>query len=294
MPNEKHFEDVLAKYPELIEDGLTLVGRQQVLHGRRIDLLFEDKLQRHLLVELKWGPIKDEHIGQLMHYEGTLLSDSNPDLRVMLIGTRVPPNIRRSLDHHGIAWKEIRAADILAFAREKQDGDLESLFQDEGGIGNEAANLRKANRADASVVRQNAIIGQPPALLAVIEPKFLEQAFEEFGNGKERISFGTNAPLHQFVGAPIQRVYFKVKGNPAIVAQAALIEITNVNQPAERLGGYASEVRQFYYRFNELTRLARPIPLSSLRRYGTGTAVRNDVPGACVVEEVRPLHISPH
>jgi hypothetical protein len=124
----------------------------------------------------------------------------------------------------------------------------------------------------------------------VIEPKFLEQAFEEFRKGRERISFGTNAPLHQFEGAPIQRVYFKVKGNPSIVAQAALIEITKIDQPAERLGGYTPVMRQFYYRFHHLARLARPIPLSSLRYYGTGNAVRNDVPGACVIEEVDDGH----
>jgi RecB family endonuclease NucS len=56
---EKNFEDIIARYPELIEEGLTLKGRQVTLYGRRMDLLFEDKFKRKLIVELKIGPIKD-------------------------------------------------------------------------------------------------------------------------------------------------------------------------------------------------------------------------------------------
>jgi hypothetical protein len=105
--DEKTFEDILVKYPHLIEEGLVLEGRQVMVYGRRMDLLFKDTFGRQLIVELKGGPIKDEHIGQVMSYEGSILSHGNPDLRIMLVGTRVPPNIRKSLDHHGIAWKEI-------------------------------------------------------------------------------------------------------------------------------------------------------------------------------------------
>jgi hypothetical protein len=53
MPNEKDFETLLAKYPELIEVGLQLRGRQVVVQGRRMDLLFEDTVGRQLIAELK-------------------------------------------------------------------------------------------------------------------------------------------------------------------------------------------------------------------------------------------------
>ena len=65
---EKYFEDVLTKYTELVEDDLTLLGRQVTVCGRRIDLLFEDRNKRKLIVELKIGPIKDQHIGQTLSY----------------------------------------------------------------------------------------------------------------------------------------------------------------------------------------------------------------------------------
>jgi len=129
--NERTFETILAKYPELIEDGLEMKGRQVSMYGRRIDLLFADAFQRKLIIELKVGPIKDQHIGQVMSYEGMLLSADDPSIRVMLIGNRVPPNIRRALDHHGIAWKEISVSSLLAHLRDKSDSEILGLFPPE-------------------------------------------------------------------------------------------------------------------------------------------------------------------
>ncbi len=280
MPNEKDFEDALAKYPELIEEGLRLIGRQKVLYGRRIDLLFEDKLQRQLLVELKSGPIRDEHIGQLMHYEGALLSGDNPDLRIMLIGTRVPPNIRRSLDHHGIAWKEIRAAEVLAHVRDKQDPDLAAKFNNELDAERASPSAEGRRRTSALNSRQHGTsIGKSPALLALVEQRWIEQALEEFGSGKQRIFFGTKAGLARARSLPITTVYFKVTRQTCVSAKAELIEITDEHPPSEeRLFSRTTTEWKFYYGFRNLTRLPKPVPLSSLRRYGSGLTVRNDVP----------------
>lgn len=131
MIHEKDFEDIICKYPDLIEDGLTLKGRQVTLFGRRMDMLFEDKFKRRLIIELKVGPIKDAHIGQILSYEGMLLSDDDPSIRVMLVGNRVPPNIQRSLDHHGIAWQEITFSHLKTFLEEKQDYTFLSLMDSE-------------------------------------------------------------------------------------------------------------------------------------------------------------------
>ncbi len=126
---EKDFEDIICKYPELIEEGLILIGRQLSLYGRRMDVLFEDKFKRKLIIELKAGPIKDEHIGQILSYEGMLLSADDPTIRIMLVGTRVPPNIQRSLDHHGIAWKEITFSFLKEFLYNNGDESLNHLFE---------------------------------------------------------------------------------------------------------------------------------------------------------------------
>src|SRR3989338_4973565 len=131
MLSEKDFEDIICKYPDIIEGGLIFKGRQITLYGRRMDVLFEDKFKGKLILELKIGPIKDEHIGQIMSYEGMLLSADDPAIRIMLVGNRVPPNIRRSLDHHGIAWKEITVAKLKEFLNGKNDEQFRELFQDE-------------------------------------------------------------------------------------------------------------------------------------------------------------------
>ena len=128
MISEKDFEDIICKYPELIENGLILKDRQLTLYGRRMDILFEDKFKRKLIVELKIGPVKDGHIGQILSYEGMLLSAEDPTIRVMLVGNRVPKNIQRSLDHHGIAWKEITISQLKEFLNVKNDKEFLKLF----------------------------------------------------------------------------------------------------------------------------------------------------------------------
>lgn len=127
---ENDFENILVKYPDLIEDGLILLGRQVTIYERRIDLLFEDQFKRKLIVELKAGPIKDQHIGQILSYEGLMLSHDDPTIRVMLIGTRVPPNLQKSLDHHGIAWKELSLSHLKDFLIQKSDNQFIQLFED--------------------------------------------------------------------------------------------------------------------------------------------------------------------
>jgi hypothetical protein len=103
---EEHFENVLQRYPELIEEGLMFSGRQVSLGEKFVDLLFEDGFGQKSIVELKKGIIKREHIAQLLDYEGHFLSDDNPNKRVMLIENRVPINLRKSLDHQ---WLPVSA-----------------------------------------------------------------------------------------------------------------------------------------------------------------------------------------
>ena len=151
MLTEKDFEDIIVKYPELIESALKLIGRQISIFGRRIDILFEDQFKRKLIIELKNGPIKDEHIGQILSYEGMIISYDDPSVRVMLIGTRVPPNLQRSLDHHGIAWKEISHSKLKEFLVEKQDNDFVKLFNDENQVVFEKIDKPKKNLREKSV-----------------------------------------------------------------------------------------------------------------------------------------------
>ncbi len=128
--NELQFEDIIEKYPELIEDGLVLRGRQVRIDNKIFDLLFEDRHNQTLIVELKVGPIKRKHIGQVMDYEGQILSPDDPNVRIMLVGNRVPSNFRRSLDFHGIEWRELPYNLLIDFLKKKNDSDFLSDFPD--------------------------------------------------------------------------------------------------------------------------------------------------------------------
>ncbi len=128
---EQDFENILARYPELIEIGLSLEGRQVSIKGKYIDMLFQDKHGGRLIVELKRGTVLRKDIGQLMDYEGDLLFPDDPTIRVMLIGNRVPPSFGRSLDHHGLEWRELPIAHLIDFLRQKNDTEFLQYFSNE-------------------------------------------------------------------------------------------------------------------------------------------------------------------
>lgn len=119
MLSEKLFEDILVKYSELIEDGLTFVGRQVTYFGKRIDILLEDRFREKLIVELKIGNLERNALSQVMEYEGYILSEKDPSARVMIIANRIPLNLKKAMDHHGIECKEITHKHLMEFLEQR-------------------------------------------------------------------------------------------------------------------------------------------------------------------------------
>ncbi|MCJ7633004.1 endonuclease NucS [Candidatus Bathyarchaeota archaeon] len=111
-------EEFLVRHSALIEDGLTLLGRKVWVGRFRVDLLFRDGIGDVLVVELKEGVIKREHVEQIMQYFGSLYNGK--PVRLMLIGSRVPPAFRSSLEYHGIEWRELNEETIRQFDEEKK------------------------------------------------------------------------------------------------------------------------------------------------------------------------------
>lgn len=146
MLSEKEFEDIICKYPDLIEEGLLLKGRQIRVYGKIIDVLFKDKFGQKLIVELKAGPIDRKHIGQVMEYEGNILSDEDPTARIMLVGNRVPPNLKKALDHHGIEWREITQFRLREFIKSKNDNCFAKVFGEKDEEYNSHILLRRTSR----------------------------------------------------------------------------------------------------------------------------------------------------
>jgi hypothetical protein len=278
---EKDLEDILVKYPGLIEDGLELLGRQVSVFGRRMDLLFKDRLGRKLIVELKYGPIKDEHIGQLLSYEGMLLSAEDPLIRVMLIGTRVPPNIARTLDHHGIAWKEITYFALKEFINKNHDAQFGPLFDEEMLLTNPGNNTTAKAKPMRAPLHTNA--NGIPALMIPLQGEWITQAEEHFRTGQQQLYFYTNGNIGQARTLPVKRVYFKATGETVISAYADFIEVTTENPRQYRLKGREDNLGRFYYGFRNLKSMQTPIELTSLQYYTTGGQLRNDVPGSCII-----------
>jgi hypothetical protein len=139
--SEDALEGILAKHPILIEEGLTLLGRQFSVGRLRVDLLFKDRFGDNLIVELKKGTIRREHVGQIMEYSGSLI-EGKP-VRLMLIGNRVPPSFQRSLEYHGIEWREIRKEKLLQFL-EANDQDLLRRLREERSITLPAEHIERA------------------------------------------------------------------------------------------------------------------------------------------------------
>jgi hypothetical protein len=120
MLSEKLFEDVLVKYPELIEERLKFLGRQVIHFRKKIDILFEDRFNEKLIVELKKDNLDRKALSQVMEYEGYILSEKDPSARVMIIANRIPQNLKKAMDHHGIEYKEITHKQLFEFL-EKRD-----------------------------------------------------------------------------------------------------------------------------------------------------------------------------
>ena len=127
MISERLFEDVLVKYPELIEDSLKFVGRQVNHYGKRIDILFEDRFKEKLIIELKKDNLDRNALSQVMEYEGYILSEKDPSARVMLIANRIPLNLKKAMDHHGIEYKEITHRQIFEFLEKRDEQLLKSI-----------------------------------------------------------------------------------------------------------------------------------------------------------------------
>ncbi len=65
---ERQIEDTIVKNPEILEDGLKLIGRQYKTSVGFIDVLFKDQQDSYVIVELKRGKGSDKVVGQIQRY----------------------------------------------------------------------------------------------------------------------------------------------------------------------------------------------------------------------------------
>ena len=102
---EKDIENLIAAHPDDIfpGEGFRLIGQQVMAGGRRLDILFEDRHQRRVIVEVKRGILSREASGQIGEYYGLLKTD-DPDgnYELILCANVIPKERRTFLETIGI------------------------------------------------------------------------------------------------------------------------------------------------------------------------------------------------
>lgn len=123
-----------------------------------------------------------------------------------------------------------------------------------------------------------------PALLGLVEEKWIEQAFAYFKNsGKEKLYFCTNSAMGAANSPDIKSVYFKLKGRTELSLKADWIELLEDNPRDYRLPGSEDDFGKYYYGYKNLRWLKNPVNLVDVKRYKSGKNLRTDVPGACII-----------
>ena len=72
LESESRLEDILANNPDMLIEGLTLVGRQTPTEGGPLDLLGVDEYGRLVVFELKRGALSREAVAQVIDYASYL------------------------------------------------------------------------------------------------------------------------------------------------------------------------------------------------------------------------------
>jgi hypothetical protein len=107
---EKDLENLIAKHPDKFfpTTGFKLIGQQVKLGKCYADIIFEDKHQRKIIIEVKRGILSRDAAGQVIEYYGLLKTQSPEDVVELILCANVIPKERRLfLETVGIECKEL-------------------------------------------------------------------------------------------------------------------------------------------------------------------------------------------
>jgi hypothetical protein len=113
-------EDLIAKYPTdfFPQRDFVLKGRQESFVGvGRFDLLFRDRFNTTILMELKAVTAKYDVATQLATYKDELQRRGHTNLLMWLVAPHIPPSVREFLDRIGIEYTEIHFVEFQRVAR---------------------------------------------------------------------------------------------------------------------------------------------------------------------------------
>jgi hypothetical protein len=126
---EKDIENLIAKYPDEFfpAEELKLKGQQIKLGSCYADIIFTDKHDITIIVEVKRGILSRDAAGQIIDYYG-LMKQQCPERTVELIlcANVIPHERRMYLENVGIECKELRLSQIINVAQK-----YNYIFKDE-------------------------------------------------------------------------------------------------------------------------------------------------------------------
>jgi hypothetical protein len=117
---EKDIEHLIAQHPEdfFPREQFRLISEQYQIDGKRIDILFEDKHSRKIIVEVKRGILSREASGQVIEYYGLLKNKfPNEIFELILCANIIPRERSLFLEQSGIECKELGIAYIAEIAK---------------------------------------------------------------------------------------------------------------------------------------------------------------------------------
>lgn len=116
---EKDIENLIAHYPDEFfpSSGFKLIGQQIRLGKCFADIIFEDKFNRKVIVEVKRGILSRDASGQVIEYYG-LLKSEQPDsiIELILCANVIPAERKKFLEAIGIECKELGINSIQSIA----------------------------------------------------------------------------------------------------------------------------------------------------------------------------------
>lgn len=129
---EKDIENLIAQYPEEFfpSAGFKLVGQQAKLGSCFADIVFEDKYNRTVIVEVKRGILSRDASGQIIEYYG-LLKQQNPNktIELILCANIIPSERKVFLENVGIECKELGLTFISNLAHKYNYKFLDDIDQ---------------------------------------------------------------------------------------------------------------------------------------------------------------------
>lgn len=144
---EVDLENIIVRYPDIIEPNLTLLARQSTVYGKRPDLLFRDGSGCKLVVEVKIGALCRTDVGQLSEYCHYLFMLDGLRPRGMLVGTWVPKEIRGAAEFAGFECRAVTLDDLEKLVSERGDQEMLDAVRGRGSSGGAAKTERHLSAA---------------------------------------------------------------------------------------------------------------------------------------------------